>query len=187
VTVILRLSLAALTLGAAPAAWACSPSVPEPRTSVEMIRQSQPVEVTAQCAFSKGGVNDDLRGDDAVDLGGGRVAQNLFYNNFAVLVSDCESREATMFYAPVDESKGPFSTCGPDDFLPTLGPDAIVDLAAGATLTELVEIVKPAGLREADPIRALNTAPWGKAVPRKDRIDLLCGCKVFYPDSPGAR
>ncbi|SFJ27980.1 hypothetical protein [Jannaschia pohangensis] len=178
---------AAVVVAVAAPTLACSPLLPDTRTSVEIIRGSRPVEVTAQCAFTNGGGSDNLSGGDAVDLGNGRVAQSLLYNNVAVLVSDCQSREATMFYAPVDESKGPFTTCGPTDFLTTLGPDAIVDLSAGATLTELVEIVTPAGLRETDPIRALNTAPWGKPVPRKDRIDLLCGCKLFYPDSPGAR
>ena len=35
--------------------------------------------------------------------------------------------------------------------------------------------------------RSARFAAWGERLWRKERVDLLCGCKLYYPDSPGAK
>ncbi|MEL6586631.1 MAG: hypothetical protein AAFY65_10445 [Pseudomonadota bacterium] len=172
---------------AAQPALACSPLPADTRSQAEILRSSTPVRVTAQCAFTHGGVRDDKYGGIAEDLGGGRVSQILFDGNSTVLVADCTRREAAVLTAPPDPTEDPISTCGPSRYLPLTGPNAILDLSAGGDLRALMARATAVGVREGNPITILNTTPWGTQVPRKDRIDLLCGCKLHYPSSPGAR
>ena len=65
-----------------------------------------------------------------------------------------------------------------------------MSLSVGADLHELVDLAAKQGITEIDPNEHFFrfTADWkDETVTRKDRFDLLCGCKRLYPDSPGAK
>jgi hypothetical protein len=188
----LILAVAASGAFLANAALACEP-IRETRSPQEIQAahsadraKSKAVIVGSQCEFTNGGIYDGLSGDVAEDLGNGRVMQRLGSDNNSVLVVDCNAMEATILIGnPVPDAVS--DTCGGyAEYLDVTGPNAIASLKAGSDLAELVQIFAAAGASEASPTAVLNKDPWGRNVPVRDRIDLTCGCRLFYPDTQGA-
>jgi hypothetical protein len=172
------------------AASACT-FVWEYYTTSEALAQSKPVVVDRQCRTINAGIYDELSLGPATDLGDGRVQQVLNEPDQShVLLADCNTREVTILRGAeaefIETSCGRFYSYGP-----VTGDDAPMSFSVGANLQELVDLAAAQGMTEIDPndyffsFRS-NEGP-GQAVGRKDRFDLLCGCKRLYPDSPGAQ
>ena len=174
--------VAAVSAVLASQSYACSIVLDE-RTKDQVRLESAPVELAADCSFESGGVYDNLSASGAEDLGNGRVLQRV--RDFFVLVVDCSTIEATMLEGPKYAIEG--DSCGPyfvhDDLV---GNDAIMSMSAGATLQELVSLAVQSGATESNPTEFFNTDPWGDPMQRKDHVNLLCGCQIYYPDLPGA-
>jgi hypothetical protein len=156
-----------------------------------MVAQSKPVAVYRQCRTINAGIYDEISLGPATDLGNGRVQQVLEDTEQSeVLLADCNTREVTILRGA--EAEFIETSCGRlYSYGPVIGDNAPMSLSVGADLHELVDLAAKKGITEIDPNEyffsfSSSKGP-GQAVGRKDRFDLLCGCKRIYPDSPGAQ
>jgi hypothetical protein len=159
-------------------------------TKSQMVAQSKPVAVDRQCRTINAGIYDEISLGPATDLGDGRVQQVLEDTEQSrVLLADCNTREVTILQGAATEAGE--SSCGFHyTYAPITGDGAPMSLSVGADLHELVDLAAKKGITEIDPNEHFFrfTADWKEeTVTRKDRFDLLCGCKRLYPDSPGAQ
>lgn len=193
---------AGLAIGLAVGGWVQQASacilLPYERPYWLTILQSDPTTQTEQCAFVNAGIDDNESGGDAFDLGNGRIAQLMNGHDYMALIVDCNASEATMLRGDVLPDRS-ISVCITDHdiFEPVVGADADLSLSAGESLAELVNLAAAVGWLASDPEWSLNTYPWDERdaqgqrinapVWPRDRVDLLCGCRIFYPDSPGAQ
>ncbi len=173
------------------AAAACEPVIDE-RTLFEIRSLSKPVAVDPQCRVVNGGVYDELSLGPAIDLDKGRILQVVGGSAKShVLLVDCNDREATVLRGT--ETITGETSCGPiSTYADLAGGKAMMSLDGGANLQELVTIAAIQGVTEIKPSEFffMFSKAWESelhAVGRKDRFDLLCGCKLHYPDSKGAR
>jgi hypothetical protein len=180
---------AALVL--ADAALACEPVYDE-RSLFEIRSVSKPVAVDPKCRAINAGVYDELSLGPATDLGRGRIQQVLGgQDQSRVLLVDCNTRELTILQGAVTRTTE--TSCGPvSEYADLAGAHATMPLDREENLHDLVEFAKKRGVTEINPLEYFFkfAKPWETerhAVGRKDRFDLLCGCKLFYPDSPGAK
>ncbi|MEM7241857.1 MAG: hypothetical protein AAF429_06700 [Pseudomonadota bacterium] len=163
------------------------------QSAQELRWKSKRVVVDAQCSLTNGGVLDNIELDSAVSLGEGRFYQTVGIDRKSkVLVGDCNTREVTVLLAP--HTLGDDTSCGPElEFKDLVGERSVLSLTAGEDLHELVALAKAKGARELNPINEffqfkINYGDEERhKVGRKDRFDLLCGCKIFYPESKGAK
>jgi hypothetical protein len=187
--IILR-SLALLMIAGVPTVSGACSIFPEARSASEIRRESAPVAVDKSCGVRNGGVNDRLTLGPAIKLENGRLYQIVNEDAGQVLVADCKTREATVLvgrFIPVSEdSCGPYGTNAP-----LVGDRSQFSLDAGADLQDLVTLASTKDAREQDPIyrffRFSGKNDKVYKVGRKDEFDLLCGCKIFYPRSRGAK
>ncbi|NSX56611.1 hypothetical protein [Parasulfitobacter algicola] len=140
---------------------------------------NKPVQQDAVCAVQNGGVEDWLRLGPAQDVGNGRVFQT--YGSETAIVTDCKNNEFIHLFGKVNELQS--TTCGAylelSIYLP---PKGSFDLAHGATLQEFASYAQAEGMGIDRPTAEhLYNSPR-----RRDRFDIFCGCKIFYPDSAGA-
>lgn len=175
---------------------ACSLEEATPSVKMKYRRDSKPVETAADCSFRNGGIFDTISGGPAKRLGNGRFYQHLTVSQVPgvspdILVVDCDRREAIRLFARfVRNARYQKDTCGAEygDQYPILAPQGPLTLLEGATLDDLAAIAEASGTVESDTeLFVLTTAYPLSQLPRKDRIDLLCGCKLYYPDSSGAK
>jgi hypothetical protein len=171
-------------------ASACS-FVWEGYTNSQLLAESKPVAVDRQCRTINAGIYDNTSLGQVTDLGNGRVQQVLEDTEQSrVLLADCNTREVTILQGAKTDSIE--TSCGTlYSYGPVTGDDAPISLSVGANLHELVDLAAAKGVTEIDPNEyffsfSSSKGP-GQAVGRKDRFDLLCGCKRIYPDSPGAQ
>jgi hypothetical protein len=174
----------------ADAACACSPAFDE-RSLSEIRSLSKPVAVDPQCRTINAGVYDALSLGPAINLGNGRIQQVLGGSDQSrVLLADCNTRELTILQGT--ETVIGEDSCGPTSIYADLaGEDAMMSLDGGANLHELVDMAAARGVTEINPREYffMFSKAWESelhAVGRKDRFDLLCGCKLYYPESAGA-
>ena len=171
------------------AAFACSYDFTK-TPPAEIRKQSKRVAVDRQCRTINVGVWDNYSLGGATDLGNGRVQQVVNDDKSMVVLADCNTREATMLRGTATQIGE--TSCGPIyEYASVTGPKAIVALNQGETLNDLVEIVDVAGVTELNPVEQFFTFtdfPHSNRydVSRKDKFNLLCGCDVYYPNSPGA-
>ena len=181
----------AATLGMAEESWGC---IFIEKTELEKFMEqlnSKPVSSAEDCSMTNIGVGDYYKLRPAVNLGNGRVYQiretisEGDQSSSSLFVTDCNARLVTYLVGPVigsDETGcGTFYEHGD-----LIGPDGIVNLLEGRDLYELEAIVVAAGGSVRDPNEVFNETDWGAPVWRKERVSFSCGCRLFYPDSPGA-
>jgi hypothetical protein len=154
---------------------------------------NEPVTTLPDCSFNGAGER-NLSAGRAINLGDGRIYQqgpiywaSDYVEGGEVLVVDCNTLETVVLkgQALVD------SSCGPVRY-PLAIVDSIADLTEGDSLTELVDFVERNGGIALDAGDYFNETyladDGGYSVANlpADSVDLLCGCNIFYPDSPGA-
>lgn len=184
------LCFVALTALSVQSASACMYVEPSRDEQNQMRQSSKPVETGADCSFVNGGVDDTYAGGPATKLGNNRFYQILEAEQGvpnSVIVADCGARE--VIWLKRVHHKATLDSCSEETVdLPILKPAGPLDLTEGDTLSDLIRFAVQLG-REINVDEALSWAfvdPWGRSLPQKDKVDLLCGCKLFYPDSAGA-
>lgn len=185
-----QIALSCLALAASTQVGQACIIVPDERTPDQIRADSAPVATDKFCRVINGGVHDTLTLGPAEALGNGRFQQVLGGDQTRVYVGDCNTREATLLLGATLET---FNTsCGiSSTYTDLAGPNAMMSLAEGENLHELVAIAEAKGARELNPLTVFFefTYPWqakpSYPVGDKDRFDLMCGCKRFYPDTPG--
>ena len=169
----------------AQASIACSFNPPPPEWQQHL--SSRAVAVGPSCSFENAGLTDHISAGPAEDLGSGRVYQRVNGQDHFVMFADCNTREVTLLWGPPTPSAAE-EVCGFfDDYEPLVGDEALLPATTGESLLEFVAAARELGATERDPIKYINETSSGKPVWRRDRVDLLCGCKIFYPESPGAQ
>ena len=163
-------------------------------TPDEVRAKGKAVAVDRQCRTINIGAYDGASLGPAQNLGEGRIAQVINEHNHYVMLADCMTKEATILRGKATIVGD--TSCGPIlDFDDLTGPDATVDLSAGDDLHELVRLAKANGATEQNPINQFLKfrIPFSDRdfddiydVASKDHFDLLCGCNIYYPNSPGA-
>jgi hypothetical protein len=141
------------------------------------------------CEFLYGGILDGISAGPAIDLGGGRIAQpdaGGSWSDKGVLVVDCNTRQATLLFGPEDRSQSEDSCIG-FPHKPLMGAGRVADLRLPGSLHDLEDSVLAVGGRSGDPNSWNYDEAAQKPVPVRDNIDLLCGCKLHYPESAGGR
>ena len=159
------------------------------------------IEVGADCSFKDvdysgfepdGYVADVLKGGPARDRGNGRIGQRLFSTMCGeferLLFVDCTTGQATIIDGSVDPAL-------PEDdrgygvpelikyIQPPYGP---IEIGPQSTVDGVTKIAKSAGLSvwAVDRILGSEAGPYRSV---DDQYDYTCGCKLFYPDSVGAK
>ncbi|WP_170409240.1 hypothetical protein [Ruegeria atlantica] len=138
--------------------------------------QNERVVQETDCSFKNGGDQDWIQGGASLDLGNGFVGQKI---DRSVNVIDCNNRTGINISGPVVG----LTSCGPsidvDEIWPL--PTGLVPTAEG----RLADLAERASRRDLAVYFDVNER--FKTEKRKDRFDQLCGCKLYYPDSPGAK
>lgn len=157
---------------------------------LEIRKASKAVVTNADCSFENAGLWDRHSAGPAVSLGNNRFYQIRGQSPdvvSSVLVADCQEREVI----GIDRYHNvrPEDSCSlAADPLPLLSPEGPLTLKEGKDLSELSRIGESEGTIVVNQeLKDLLETPWGKPMPSKDRVDLLCGCRLHYPDSPGAK
>lgn len=164
--------LALITAGslavASTGAFACSF---EPVPSL----QNKRVVQASDCSFENGGSQEWITGDAVQDLGDGKTVQivRAFFTSGLVL-ADCSTSESIVVLGPIVSE----TSCGPEhraDGL--LSPEGNLQIDASKPLSEAV-----VAARQLDLDVWLSAERWNMREKRKDRFDVMCGCKNFYPE-----
>ena len=108
-----------------------------------------------------------------------------------VIVVDCDGRSATRVRSGYIQN-GNYSqnSCGGEhgDLYPLLAPKGPLSLTEGSNLAAFESIAKETGTVRVDAnMRAFFKDRLGKPLPRKDRLDFLCGCRRYYLQSAGGK
>jgi hypothetical protein len=143
--------------------------------------RNRAVQQEADCSFVNGGSSDSGTGGPAVDYGNQRIGQKLFDN--AIALVDCDEREAVILQGVVREIED--TSCGPrpvTDLSRDMPPRGEFRPDAGETFAEFISYADGYGMTYSE-----DLANFLFAYSAKDQVNLLCGCKVFYPDSYGAQ
>ena len=162
--------------------------------------------VEADCAFKNAGYNRHyiFEGDPVVDFGNGRVGQRFISGGQCLtrrnlFLMDCSTGDAIVIggkrvgEVKVDnESESPETgqkivTSQPDQqasndlILEPLGP---VRIDARTTVADVMNMAKKYNYRATSNI---NHFVREHARYKRRDFDYTCGCKLYYPDSPGAK
>jgi hypothetical protein len=150
-------------------ALACSPAFP-----IKNLRTS----VAADCSFQNAGdIDNFINGNAAVDLGRGRIGQEIFPGSLAreLMVADCTTSEVIAITPP--DIPGTETSCGFDTDLSVITPPK-ANYSNRSAMSDIVADARARGLRVNLAIQYINDR-----FRKRDQFDLFCGCKLFYPDS----
>jgi len=159
----------------------------------QAIQASKPVTTGEDCSFVNGGIYDNFSGGPAISVGDKRFYQVLGTEAGQVtdaLVVDCGQRLVTRVMSGFIKNENyAQGSCGNEfgDRFALLAPKGALTLTEGATLQDFERIAEATGKVQVDgTLLALTKDLQGKNLPKRDRIDFLCGCKLLYPDLPEA-
>ncbi|MFW2541756.1 hypothetical protein ACN2XU_03860 [Primorskyibacter sp. 2E107] len=164
------------------------------RQAYDQRMKSKPVVTRKDCSFVNGGVHDTFSGGPAIDLGSARfyqVLETVEGKVTSALVADCGTREVIRLNsAVIDNENRVEGPCGGEDGdrYTLVGAGGTLSLTEGKDVKALSNIAK--GMSEVyvdEAVWPLRMADRDVPVLPKDRVDFLCGCRIFYPDSAGAR
>ena len=176
---------AALLGGLMLAGGAAACSLPEPsfhpgqdklNAALQNLLVNRRVRQAADCSFVNGGTRDEGKGSAAFDLGAGRVAQMLD-RGWSMVVTLCDERK-TVILKGLDI--GEVNNCGEHggdraSLDPTTGK---FDFRAGKDFAGFLAHMDRVGMLHSEDLVEDLGMEHGK-----DRIDLLCGCQVYYPQT----
>ena len=162
-------------------ALACEPMLQLPHHDQSALQR-------ADCSYAHAeGSSGDFSGGPAVNIGDGRVAQKLTFDHHGcwvderLFVANCAAGEAAIFDGIEDVTTdiriegASYTKIG--WIQPPHGPIA---------LTPVVEIEQLLALAEISDIPTKRLARWSFGEGRNE-VELSCACRLFYPDTPGAR
>ncbi len=169
-------------------AWSCSIIMPTLAERIgEALRDRRAVQAR-DCSFEYGGNRDEVAGGPAVDLGDGRIVQNQYWISRSstgrrdlgsTFLVDCGTGETAEVLGWLASE----TSCGPDYSMEgVVAPDGPLDLHHGANLSEFVEQAERLDIRAW-----LDAITISDDLRPRNNVDFFCGCRLFYPDSPGAR
>ncbi len=160
------------------------------------IRENRPVATGRRCAFVNAGVPDIISGGPAIALEADRFYQHVWYarpfldgppDGPAALQVDCGAHDVTMIratykkpYTFEDSCYGP----GSEEFNDFLQPNGPLTLLEGASLADFERIAEETD--EIDVYPRLGDLHY-EGIPAKERVDFMCGCRLHYPNSNGAK
>ncbi|WP_371169107.1 hypothetical protein [Aliiroseovarius sp. 2305UL8-7] len=147
------------------------------------------------CSFTGGGRDDLTIGRAAKDLGNGIVFQVVETDGFEQAVAtDCRTKQQLSFFGADLEDETVHFSCS--EVVPSKlnAPfsSGKFKLAAGKSLADLKSYAVKQGYMWTDfdwnfGLSAVPGYPPRKTtLAKKDRPDFYCGCKLHYPDTPGA-
>jgi hypothetical protein len=150
------------------------------------IRLSFPTDQPVD-APSTNGFHDMAHGNPVRDRGDGRIAQKIVFSNYgcnaseALLFVDCNGPEAILIFGVLPPDKvGPAGT-SLTSIAAIQAPEGPISINAASTVKDLARTARRAGIEYL-----LSPAPLFAGTPRRDRYDILSGCRSFYPDLPGS-
>ena len=167
-----------LLMSGASEVTACSmaPEESKLKQDIDNLLKNKRVKQDADCSYKNGGSYDGGSGEAAVDLGRGRIGQRLSYDRMLLVV--CGEKQAVVLQGTVVSSGE--SSCGFHETLDldtALPPKGRFDLSAGSDFAGFLRYARQFGMKYSEDLKGQLGMERSK-----DRIDLLCGCKVFYPE-----
>jgi len=123
-----------------------------------------------------------------VEIGNGKVGQRIFYSSLCsiserLLVVDCNSLEGIVIDGVLDEygerAHGGFPPVSVDMLYPPRGK---IRLTKSVTISDLAAVSLAEGYDFTTDLQAAFATK-----KKKNRYNSFNGCKIFYPDSPGAK
>ncbi|WP_299725170.1 hypothetical protein [uncultured Tateyamaria sp.] len=186
-----------LSLTLSGAALACEVQFQTPAEKRQINRDaranSKPVEMGRYCSFVNGGLYDQVSGGDAQPLDKSRVYHVLDTAEGVasdLMVVDCDALAVTRVIAGyIDNDNYSIDSCGHElgDREPIIAPAGPLTLTEGDGLAAFEQIAMQTRKVWVDgDLAALRLDLEGGPVPRKDRVDFLCGCRLHHPQSKGA-
>ena len=177
---VLGLAIALIALQGGMADASCSLA---PKTLFGLLANKR-VKQKPDCSYVNGGYYDGESGEAAIDLGNGRVMQRVVppgpMISERVILLDCASGDSLVVHGKADPDRE--TSCGSSfEVRRYEKPDGPLDYGAGADLSELERVA-----------RRYEVVVYGNAEAQnddellRDRVDYFCGCRLFYPGSPGA-
>ena len=146
------------------------------------------------CSFVGAGQNDWISGYSARDIGNGKVAFRLADDSSCgpqekLVFVDCDTAQSIAIRGAMDPKMaallkpGVVELLGVDERIkfiqPPFGPIRVTEASTVASLAKTASRAN---------YKSLTDLPeWISSFKRRDRFDLFCGCKVYYPDSEGAK
>ncbi len=146
----------------------------------------EPLSVGERCEFENAGSwKSPLEGGPVTGFAGSLVAQRITDltcgSTQELWVADCETGEALVFSGTLCGGLPltvPVSTVSCFD-----GPDGLLEMSQSSSLSQLAEAAKKHGIRT----KSETISDRLKNLPFNRRPSPACGCKLHYPDSPGAK
>jgi hypothetical protein len=147
----------------------------------------------ADCSFSAAGPHDFLSGFPTRDIGNGKVAFRLTDDRTCgpleeLVFVDCNSGQSIAVRGEMDPEtvarlkRTGAVLLGVDERIKFIQPP-FGDIALTGAST--VESIREASDRSGYVART-DLREWIASFKRRDRFDLFCGCKLYYPESVGA-
>lgn len=134
------------------------------------------------------GLHDMAHGNPVRDRGNGRIAQKITFSNYgcnvseALLFVDCNGPEAILIFGVLPPDKISPAGMSRTSIAAIQPPQGPISIRATSTVTDLARTARRAGIEYL-----LSPSPLFAGTPRRDRYDILTGCRIFYPDLPEGR
>ena len=143
----------------------------------------------SDCSFNGGGNNHYFSGDPAVDIGAGKITQKIVSNPTCpyqehLLIADCGTGKIVVIDGILDPeitkelaSSGAYMLGGDYKTEYLFAPYGPVRISQNTQVEKLASNLKADGISTTENLRELIAS-----FKRKNRFDLMCGCKLFYPE-----
>lgn len=152
----------------------------------------KPIKVSEDCSFSRAGDGwaDTLSGTKATDNGVGRVGQRWISggcgNYESIVIADCNSREIIRVSGLCTPRHKDDEGIKLSRFVTSatllFPPHGELRLNSKTVFGDVVRMSQDNGYKYTTAVSEQIAA-----MRRRNRIDPFCGCKIFYPDSAGAK
>ncbi len=151
--------------------------------------RDKPIKIFSDGSFEEAGDTfyGGISGKAPVDIGEGKIGQRITDYGFCwagqrLLVVDCISLETIVIYGRVDPDDPGIEGGSPSNHLAMLyPPHGKIRLTKSVTIAQLAAISEAEGYQYETDARKTFTAE-----KKKNTYNPFTGCKVLYPDSPGA-